>query len=413
MGRVRSVSCPRCKRAYPPNTTTFHCDDCHTVLEAIMDLAPARGLTLDQVRQRRDLTIWRWIELLPVGDPAHVVSLGEGSTPLRHARRLGERLGLRQLYIKNDGMLPTGSLKDRSMSVAISKAVELGIDTAVVASTGNGAASTAAYAAAAGIRSILIVPKETDLSKIAQAKAYGAVIVAVEGDFDVAVSLYRQALSAFGWYGTLGNNPYRNEGKKSYAYEFHDQLDGRVPDWVIHPTSGGMGLFALRKGYLELRELGWCDRMPRLVAAQAEAAAPIALAVERGLSDVEPVRARATVAESIQVGNPRVMGWRALEAIRESHGTATASSDAEILEATALLGTLEGVYAEPAGAVSIAAAATLRRRGVIDSNALVVCNMTGTGLKQPGATAISPEELRPIPAQLAALEHAVGERGKP
>ncbi len=413
MGRVESVSCPRCQRAYPPDTTTFHCDACHTVLEAIMDLAPARALTLDLVRQRRDLSIWRWHELLPVEDLRSIVSLGEGQTPLRRAPRLGARLDLGQLYLKNDGLLPTGSLKDRSISVAISKAVELGLDTAVVASTGNGAASVAGYAAAAGLRAIVLVPRDTDLAKIAQAKAYGAIVVAVDGDFDVAVSLYKQSLSAFGWYGCLGNNPYRNEGKKTYAYEYLDQLDGRVPDWVIHPTSGGMGLFALRKGYAELRALGWCDRTPRLVAAQAEAAAPIVAAFERGLADIEPVQARPTVAESIQVGNPRVMGWRALEAIRGTEGTAVASSDPEILEAMALTAALEGVYAEPAGAVSIAAAATLRRRGIIDRDALVVCNVTGAGLKQPGATTVSAEELRPIPAQLAALEKTVQERGRP
>jgi threonine synthase len=411
MGHVLTVSCPRCRRDYPSNTTRFHCESCHTVLEANVDLGPARALSFDQLRQRRDGSMWRWFELLPVEDRACIVSLGEGSTPLMPARRLGERLGLRHLYLKNDGMLPTGSLKDRSISVAISKARELGIDTAVVASTGNGAASVAAYAAAAGMRSILIIPADTDRAKIAQARAYGAVIVAVDGDFDVAVSLYKQTLSAFGWYGCLGNNPYRNEGKKSYAYEFHDQLDGRVPDWIIHPTSGGMGLFAIRKGYRELRELGWCDRLPRLVAAQAEAAAPIVRAFERGLADIEPVRAQPTVAESIQVGNPRVMGWRALEAIRDTAGTAVASSDAEILEAMSLAASLEGVYAEPAGAVSIAAAAALRRRDVIDPDALVICNVTGAGLKQPSATTIRDADLRPIPADLAALESAVRERG--
>jgi threonine synthase len=197
-------------------------------------------------------------------------------------------------------------------------------------STGNAAASVAAYAAAAGMESIVMVPKGTAPSKIVQARAHGATVIVVDGDFDNEVAkLYKSALKEFGWYDCLSSNPYRDEGKKSYAYEMVDQLDGRVPDWVIHPTAGGTGIYAMWKGYKELLSLGWIERAPKLVAAQSEAAAPIVAAFEKGSTKVEAVLARETIAESIQVGNPVSLGWRALASLRESGGTAVALSDRE------------------------------------------------------------------------------------
>ena len=205
----------------------------------------------------------------------------------------------------------------------------------------------------------------------------------------------------------MSSNPYRDEGKKSYAYEFVDQLDGRIPDWVIHPTAGGTGIYAMWKGFKEFLSLGWIERAPRLVAAQSEAAAPIVAAFEKGFTDVEPVVARETVAESIQVGNPAALGWRALAALRESKGTAVALSDEEILEAQFLTGSLAGVFAEPAAATSVAAARKLRERGVIGRDDLVVCNLTGHGLKQPEAVRIQDSELRPIAPTLEALREQI------
>jgi len=339
-----------------------------------------------------------------VADRSSIVSLGEGNTPLLHASRLGEKLGIAKLYLKNDTVLPTGSLKDRSNSVGISVARELGFKTAAVMSTGNAAASVAAYSAAAGIKSVVMVPAGTSPSKIIQARAYGATVVVIAGDFDYEVAkLYKAAVKEFGWYDCLSSNPYRDEGKKSYAYEMADQLDGRIPDWVIHPTAGGTGIYAMWKGYQELLSLGWIERAPRLVAAQSEAAAPIVAAFEKGSADVEPVVARETVAESIQVGNPVSLGWRALAAIRESKGTATAVSDQEILEAQAQIGSLAGVFAEPAAATSVAIAKKLRNAGVIGADDVVVCNLTGHGLKQPEAIQLSENELTPIAPTLKAL----------
>jgi threonine synthase len=239
--------------------------------------------------------------------------------------------------------------------------------------------------------------------------ADGAKVIVVDGDFDNEVGkLYKTALKEFGWYDCLSSNPYRDEGKKSYAYEMVDQMDGRVPDWVIHPTAGGTGIYAMWKGYKELLSLGWIEGAPKLVAAQSEAAAPIVAAFQKGLTEIEPVIARETVAESIQVGNPVSIGWRALAALKESGGMAVALSDGEILQAQALIGSLAGIFAEPAAATSVAAAKKLRDRGVVDRDDIVVCNLTGHGLKQPEAIRLSETEFAPIAPTLNALREKIG-----
>jgi threonine synthase len=407
MGVVSALRCPRCgNEATSP--AIFQCGVCHCILEVKVKVSDLTHSDLQVISQSGDHTIWRWFDFFPIASRASIVTLGEGSTPLIHAGRLGEKLDIPRLYLKNDTVLPTGSLKDRSNSVGISKAKELGFGTATVMSTGNAAASVAAYAAAAGMRSVVMVPKGTAPSKIIQARAYGATVVVIDGDFDNEVAkLYKAAIHEFGWYDCLSSNPYRDEGKKSYAYEMVDQLSGEIPDWVIHPTAGGTGIYAMWKGYQELRSLGWIQKLPRLVASQSAAAAPITEAFEKGLADIEPVVACPTVAESIQVGNPVSLGWRALAALRESKGTAVALSDEEILKAQSFTGKLAGVFAEPAAATSVAAAMKLRGDGIIHGDELVVCNLTGHGLKQPAAVRLQDEEMSPIPATLAALREQV------
>lgn len=408
MGLVKSLRCPKCG-SEAVSRTAFQCAECRSVLEIQVKIDHLTRSDFKAMRQNRDRSIWRWFDFFPVEKPSSIVSLGEGDTPLIHASRLGEKMGIPNLYLKNDTVLPTGSLKDRSNSVGISVAREWGVKTAAVMSTGNAAASVAAYAAAAGIESIVMVPKGTAPSKIVQARAYGARVIVVDGNFDNEVAkLYKAALSEFGWYDCLSSNPYRDEGKKSYAYEMVDQMDGRVPDWVIHPTAGGTGIYAMWKGYKELLSLGWIERAPKLVAAQSEAAAPIVAAFEKGSTKIEAVVARETIAESIQVGNPVSLGWRALASLRESGGTAVALSDREILEGQVVLARVAGVFAEPAAATSVAAAKKLRERGVIDRDDTVVCNLTGHGLKQPDSIQVSETEFAPIAPTLNALREKIG-----
>jgi threonine synthase len=398
-----TLRCPKCANE-PDSTIIFSCARCGSILEVIVEIGHLTRADLEKMFQRRDRTIWRWFEFFPLESRGSIVSLGEGCTPLLHATRLGEQFGFSALYLKNDTVLPTGSLKDRSNSVGLSKAKELGFSTATVVSTGNAAASVAAYSAAAGLKSVVMVPSGTAHSKIAQARAYGATVILIDGDFDGDVAkLYRAAVREFGWYDCLSSNPYRDEGKKSYAYEIVEQLNQRAPDWVIHPTAGGTGLYSMWKGYQELLTLGWIERLPRLVAAQSEAAAPIVAAFRKGAADIEPVMARDTVAESIQVGNPISLGWRALAALRQSNGTAVALTDNEILEAQFLIGSLAGIFVEPAAATSVAAAKKLRTAEMIGQDEIVVCNLTGHGLKQPGAVRFDEKEFRPILPNLEAL----------
>ena len=402
MGKMKALRCPRCGWE-PATNTTFQCDGCAAVLEVVLDLRHLTRSNLLSIRRDTHTNLWRWFEFFPVQNKSSVVSLGEGYTPLVRAGRLGRELGLRQLYIKNDGLLPSGSLKDRSNTVGISRAVELGFDTVAVPSTGNAAASVAMYAAAAGLRSVVLVPADTDRAKITQAYACGANVLLLEESLDGIGSLYRSALAEFGWYDCLSTNPYRNEGKKSYAFELFDQMDEHVPEWIIHPTAGGAGIWAMWKGYEELQTLGWAHRGPQLVAAQSEGAAPIVAAFEKGSSEVEPVTAGATVAESIRVGNPHALGSRALKALRASGGRAVAFSDEEILAAQRSLSRLAGIFAEPAGAVSVAAAQRLRAEGVIGENQVVVCNVTGNGLKQPSSVTVPAAMLEPVAPKLDAL----------
>ena len=403
MGVVSSLRCPKCGKE-PESKTVFRCPSCESILEVNVKIGHLTRADLQAASQSRDHSIWRWFDFFPLESRKFIVSLGEGCTPLIHATRLGAELDIPRVYLKNDTVLPTGSLKDRSNSVGISKAKELGFAVATVMSTGNAAASVAAYAAAAGMRSVVMVPVGTAPSKIIQARAYGATVVVIDGDFDNEVAkLYKAAIQEFGWYDCLSSNPYRDEGKKSYAYEMVDQLNGEVPDWVIHPTAGGTGIYAMWKGFQEFRSLGWIQSVPRLVASQSDAAAPISVAFEKGLLDVEPVVARETVAESIQVGNPVSLGWRALSALRESNGTAVPLSDEEILDAQSLTARRAGIFAEPAAATSVAAAKRLRAAGVIGPDELVICNLTGHGLKQPESIRFDEKDLSPIAPTLAAL----------
>jgi len=398
MGTVRGLRCGRCELDYPTDVAPAVCKTCGWVLECDVALPSAPGL--DAQIRARPRGLWRWHEFLPVADRKTVVSLGEGDTPLVHAARLGERVGIPRLHLKNDTLQPTGSLKDRVNTVACSHAREVGAPTVATSSTGNQAASIAAYAAAAGIECVVFIPEATAAAKVAQALAHGARIVRVAGPYDNAVALFREALAVWGWYSTLSNNPWRNEGMKTYAYEIWEAL-GRAPDWLIHPEASGGAVAGAWKGFTELRSLGWADRGPRMGLAQAAAAAAIVHAYERGLADAEPETPGATVAESISVGRPALAG-RALRAVRESGGAALAVPDHEILAARDLLARHAGIFAEPAGAVSLAAAIRLRRVGAIAPVDLVVCVVTGHGLKQLDAAHAAPPG--PVVSDLEAVK---------
>lgn len=401
MGRVRRLKCPKCTKGYPIGITERRCRHCHYILEVELDLSDLEGASPDRFLRRKETSIWRWREFFPIEKEEAIVSLDEGGTPLLPAGRLRREVGGADLYLKNDTALPTGSLKDRSNAVGISRAVEEGRDVVAVASTGNAAASVAAYAARAGLQSVVFIPEGTAPGKVIQAASYGARIVRVQADFDGTARLYGKALNALGWYSCDSTNPFRNEGKKSYAYEIWADLGERVPDWVIHPTAGGVGAAACWKGFNELYRLGWIERLPRIVVAQPSACPPVVRAFEAGWDEIRPVDPGRTIAESIRVGNPSTLAWQALRAVRESGGTAVALSEAEIERSQALLASQAGIFAEPAGAISVAAAIRLAQEGTLQPRELVVAVITGHGLKQPRIDLALPPAIAP---DLPALE---------
>ena len=377
------LACVKCGAAFPPERDLLLCPACDSLLEAQYDYARlARDLDRDAL-WRRPHTVWRWLELLPVRDPSRIVTLGEGGTPLLRSERLARQCGVRELWIKSDATgNPTGSLKDRSITVSATKALEFGYGILSCDSTGNKASSAAAYAARAGLRSVVFCPYETPLPKMAQAIFFGAELVRVKGHYSEINAMYRRLIKSgqVKWYDCGTDNPFRYEGKKTYAYEIAQELGWRAPDRVLHPAGGGMSLVKTWKGFNELKTLGWVDRVPRMVAVQAQDCAPIVEAWVRGDSEVAGIEKKPTVAGALGVADPGLLGNRALEMIRASGGAAVGVTDEEILTATRQLAQ-EGLFVEPSGAVTLAGLRKLVVSGEVDRDESVVCVVTGSGFK--------------------------------
>jgi threonine synthase len=320
--------------------------------------------------------IARYREHLPVGKATPTVDLQEGSTPLVRSRNIGPALGVRELYFKYEGLNPTGSFKDRGMAVAVAKAIEEGARVLVCASTGNTSASAAAYAASQRLRAIVVVPAgEIALNKLSQALMYGAKVVALRGNFDKALATVRQLAAQYPVALVNSVNPYRIEGQKTAAFEIIDVL-GEAPDYVVLPVGNAGNITAYWKGFREYHNAGRNERLPRMVGAQAEGAAPIV----RG----RPVEHPRTVASAIKIGNPA--SWEGATSARdESGGVIDTVSDSEILAAQVRLASSEGLFAEPASAAPLALLFRLVREGRIERDSTTVVVLTGSGLKDPDA----------------------------
>ena len=374
------LQCVDCQREPTADEAGFRCQTCGGLLEVKFDLAGKRKPSWNH----RHLSVWKYIELLPIEKEESIISLAEGGTGLHRCTRLGRRLGLRNLYVKNEGENPTGSFKDRGMTVAISKAKELGKKKVLCASTGNTAASLAAYSARAGMECIVLVPKgKVAGGKMLQVTMHGARIIHVKGDFDQAFQATLElAERKKELYLMNSINPYRLEGQKTLAFEISDQLDSKTPDTVILPVGNGGNISAAWKGFTEFQQLSITTTRPRMIGIQAEKAAPIAKAVKRRENKIHPVHNPQTIATAIRIGSP--VNWpKVLKAIKESKGTAETVTDPEILEAQRELATLEGIFVEPASAASLAGLKKLRGSGKIDPSETVVCVTTGHGLKDP------------------------------
>lgn len=387
------LRCIECGREYPEDEVRYRCE-CGGLLEAVIELD-----NVENVFDGRNVSLWKYRSFIPV---ERRVSLDEGGTPLYRLENLQKELGMRELYVKNEGANPTGSFKDRGMTVGVSKALELGMDKVICASTGNTSASLAAYAAKAGIKAYVLVPSgKIALGKLAQAIVYGAKVVPVRGNFDDALSVVVKASAELGVYMLNSINPFRLEGQKTIAFEIYDQL-GFVPDNIVLPVGNAGNISAIWKGFKELYTAGFIDKLPRMIGIQAEGASPLARAW-KGEKEFVPEKNPETIATAIRIGNPA--NWRkAWMAAEESGGLFESVSDGEILQAQRLLASKEGIFVEPASASSLAGLIKLRKIGILDSDESYVLITTGHGLKDPNIIVENFELPEPIEPTLEAFK---------
>jgi len=384
---VEGLRCRECARTYPAEALHV-CEWCFGPLEVVYDYDAIAGVVTRERIARGPLSIWRYADLLPARAEG-AVDLGAGFTPLVRADRLAAELGLGELWIKNDTVNPTGSFKDRVVSVALTKAQELGFKVAACASTGNLANSVAAHAAHAGMRSVVCIPADLEAGKIVQSAVFGGILVAVEGNYDDVNRLCAELASEHSSWAFVNVNvrTYYAEGSKTLAYEVAEQLGWQVPDHVVVPVASGSQLTKQAKGFEELYKVGLLDEEPhvRISGAQAEGCSPVATAFIEGKDFVRPVKP-STIAKSLAIGDP-ADGVYALDVVRSSGGALASVTDAEIVEGIRLLARTEGIFAETAGGVTIATLAKLAAAGVVRHDERVVAYVTGNGLKTLEAVA--------------------------
>ena len=381
-----SLKCIECETVHGVDERVYVCRECGGLLE--ISLGELEELDVNSW-DSRSLGVWRYRELLPIEFNDGVVSLGEGGTGLHRCPRLAGALRMKDLYVKNEGENPTGSFKDRGMTVGVTKALQLGAGSVMCASTGNTSASLAAYAARANLKCFVMIPAgKIAAGKLAQAVVHGAQIVEVDGNFDDAMRLVVDAARKENSPYLLNSiNPFRIEGQKTIVFEINDQLHG-LPEVIVLPVGNAGNITAVWKGLLEMRALGLVNNLPRLVGVQAEKAAPVANAFRLGLDHIEPATKPETIATAIRIGSP--VNWkRALSAARDSGGTVETVADSEILEAQRMLASKEGIFVEPASASTVAGVSKLVERGTIDHDEEVVCITTGNGLKDQEAVSLT------------------------
>lgn len=393
-----TLNCIDCGTVFETDPTGYSCFNCGGLLQASRQ---DRTLSKGELFGRTGEGIWRFRAGLPFGQDAKPVSLSEGGTPLVKTRNLVRETGSKNLYVKNEGQNPTGSFKDRGMTVAVTRAVQSGARGLVCASTGNTSASMSAYAARAGLVAAIVVPSgKVAAGKMVQAVVYGATIVRTEGTFDDALGMLLKSADKLTDFAVMNSvNPYRLEGQKTLAFEVYEQLGFIVPDYVVLPVGNAGNISAIWKGFRELKESGITTETPRMVGVQAEGASPIARAFWKGSETITSVQSPQTVASAIRIGNPA--SWKkALAALKESDGMALTVSDEEIVSARKLLASKEGIFVEPASAAPIAAMREIGGR--LEKDAVVVCVATGNGLKDQESI-ITDIESTPLVSDGAAL----------
>ncbi len=378
MSYATSLRCRKCGGEYPLQAVNL-CDFCFSPLDVAYDYKSISKQISRQAISSGPNSMWRYQDLLPVDGP--VVDIGTGFTPLTKCDTLARELGLEQLYIKNDCLNPTYSFKDRAVSVAITKARELGFHTIACASTGNLAASVAAHAAKAGLQAYVFIPADIETGKVVGTAVYGPTLFAVQGSYDKVNVLCHRLAETYNWgFININLRPYYAEGSKTLGYEIAEQLNWRSPDCIVAPSASGLLFTRIWKGLNELSMLGLIEPVnTHMHLVQAAGSSPIVNAFRAGALHVHPVEPH-TIAKSIAVGNP-ADGYYALKAVRESGGTAAAVSDEEIIAGMKLLARTEGIFAETAGGVVIAGLKNMVRSGEIKRDDLTVACITAAGLK--------------------------------
>jgi threonine synthase len=379
---VKNLECSACHREYDARRLHNVCTECGKPLLVRYDLKRIAKFLTRQTLFGRRADLWRYRELLPVRREDNIVTLGEGWTPLLHAKSLGQSLGMSELHVKDESLNPTQSFKARGMSVAVSMAKELGARKLAAPSAGNAAGALAAYGARAGIGVYLFMPRDTPRANIVECEVAGAHVTLIDGLItDCGAEVARRKESE-GWFevSTL-KEPYRVEGKKTLGYEIAEQLGWTLPDVIVYPTGGGTGLVGMWKAFDEMQQLGWIgDKRPRMVTVQAAGCAPIVRAFEAGKSSAEPIQNATTIAAGLRV--PKAIGdFLILDAIRESGGTAIAVTDDELVEGARELARNEGIFAAPEGGACVPAIRKLLERGDIKPDEKVVLFNTGSGIK--------------------------------
>lgn len=380
MSHVTGLQCHLCKARYPAQAL-WVCEKCLGPLEVIYDYDAIRKHLSRSLIEGRPNNLWRYRELLPIeGEPR--TGLHSGFTPLVRSQRLAQRLGVRELYIKDDSVNhPTFSYKDRVVSVAATRAVELGFQVFGCASTGNLANSVSSHAARLGLECYVFIPHDLEANKVLGSAIYNPHLISIRGNYDDVNRLCTQISEKYGWgFANINLRSYYAEGAKTYGFEIAEQLGWRFPQHVVSPVAGGTLLPRIMRGFREFKAVGLVDGpLPKIHAAQAAGCAPVVRALEEGLDFPDPVKPN-TIAKSIAIGNP-ADGFQVLSTVRSSGGSGAMVADDQILEAIHLLAETEGIFTEPAGGTTLAATIQLIERGVIPRDESIVISITGNGYK--------------------------------
>ncbi len=378
------LQCSACGNKYNADEVHTLCPNCKKVLLARYDIARAKETLTEESLPLRPKGMWRWRELLPVRETRHIVALGEGDTPLLSAERLGSQFGCKRLFIKDEGLNPTGSFKARGISAAISRSIELGVREMAIPSAGNAGSALAAYGARAGLPTHVYMPEDTPELNKKEGAVYGAQVTLVRGLINDCGAMVRERSAKLGWFdmSTL-KEPYRAEGKKTMGLELAEQFEWELPDVIIYPTGGGTGIIGIWKAFEELEQLGFIGSgRPRMISVQAAGCAPIVRAFQQGLDQAPLWQNASTIASGLRVPGA-VADYLMLSIIRQSRGTALTVTDEEIVEAMKEIGAREGLFAAPEGAATWAAAKHLLADKMIHPEERIVLMNTGTGLKYP------------------------------